>query len=311
MNSSMAYETGNCSTRNDYQQYLYPAVYSLALALGLPGNLGALYVFIFKLRPRASSTVYVINLALADTSILCTLPFKIHYHLRSNDWAFGDVACRITGTLFFANIYISIAFMSCICVDRYVAVAHPHTYLRLRKSHYAVLVSALLWVTAGAAVLAFILVGPLDSGPNGGPSGRRSCFENFSKHEWDRRVAPCSLFSLIFGSLLPSAVILVCYPLVARRITLIRTNTARGALRVIYTILAITLFCFLPYHVVQFLHLLRRLEIIQHCPYANAIYDAQRVTIALVSLNSVLDPILYYFTTSHSLYNTESKVSYW
>ncbi|KAJ8016926.1 hypothetical protein DPEC_G00012430 [Dallia pectoralis] len=289
----------NCSTPEDYQRYLYPTVYSLALAFGLPGNLGALYVFIFKLRPHTSSTKYVINLALADTAILCTLPFKIHYHLRSNDWVFGDVTCRITGTLFFANIYISIAFMTCICVDRYVAVVHPHAYLRVRNSYCAIVVSALVWATAGAAALHFILAGPLDSRPDGGPNGRRSCFENFSQDEWNKRVGPSSILGLVFGSLVPSVVILVCYPLVARRITRIRNNTARGALRVIYTILAITLFCFMPYHVVQFLHLLRRLSFIRHCPSANGIHYAQRVATALVSLNCALDPVLYYFSTTH------------
>ncbi|XP_041713689.1 lysophosphatidic acid receptor 6-like [Coregonus clupeaformis] len=299
MNTSVGDLPGNCSTTGDYQFYLFPAVYSLVMAVGLPGNVGALYVFIFKITPRTSSNVYVINLALADTAILCTLPFKIHYHLNRNDWVFGDMACRITGTLFFANIYISITFMTCICVDRYVAVTHPHIYLRLRNSCYTVVVSVAVWVVAGLAVLSFILLGPLDSKPEGGPRQRRRCFENFSQHEWDRRVAPYSLFSLIFGSLLPSVVILVCYPLVARRIALIRTNMARGALRVIYTILAITLLCFLPYHVVHFLHLLRRRGAIHHCPYANAIYNARRVTLALVSLNSCLDPLLYYFTTSH------------
>ncbi|XP_029521445.1 lysophosphatidic acid receptor 6 [Oncorhynchus nerka] len=292
MNTSVGDGTDNCSTPRDYQFYFFPAVYSLVMALGLPGNVGALYVFIFKITPRTSSNVFVINLALADTTFLCTLPFKIHYHRNSNDWVFGEVACSITGTLFFANVYISIAFMTCICVDRYVAVAYPHTYLRLRNSRCTVLVSAAVWVVAGAAVLAFILVGPLDS-------QHRSCFENFSQKEWDRRLVPYSIFSLVVGSLLPSVVILVCYPLVARRIALIRTNTARGALRVIYTILVITLLCFLPYHGVHFLHLLRRLGVIQHCPYANAIYNARRVTMALVSLNSCLDPLLYYFTTSH------------
>ncbi|XP_029580223.1 lysophosphatidic acid receptor 6-like [Salmo trutta] len=298
MNTSVGDLPGNCSTPADYQFYLFPAVYSLVMALGLPGNVGALYMFIFKITPRTSSNVYVINLALADTAILCTLPFKIHYFLNKNDWVFGDMACRITGTLFFANIYISIAFMTCICVDRYTAVTRPHIYLRLRNSCYTVVVSVAVWVVAGVAVLSFIRVGPLDSKPGGGLPHRRSCFENFSKHEWDRRVAPYSLFSLVFGSLLPSVVILVCYPLVARRIAIIRTNTARGALRVIYIILAITLLCFLPYHVVHFLHLLRRQGAIHYCPHANAIYNARQVTLALVSLNSCLDPLLYYFTTS-------------
>ncbi|XP_061908661.1 P2Y purinoceptor 1 [Entelurus aequoreus] len=279
----------------EYQVYLFPVVYTVALLFGLPGNLAALYVFAIRMSPRTAFSVYISSLALADVVILCTLPFRIHYHLRGNDWVFGDVACRVTGVLFYANIYLSICFMTCICVDRYVATVHPH--VRLRSARCSLLASAALWGVAAVAVLVFILMGPLQTVANA--SGGHSCFENFAAQEWSSRLAAFSLLSLIFCSLLPSAIILVCYPLAARRISRIRTRTARRALRVIYTILAITILCFLPSHVVYLLHLLRRMEVIQRCASANAIYAARRVTTALVILNTCLDPLLYYVTTSH------------
>ncbi|XP_056129813.1 lysophosphatidic acid receptor 6 [Lampris incognitus] len=290
----------NCSAPEaKYQYQLFPAVYSIALILGLPGNLAALYFFISKITSRVSSfSVFIINLALADTVILCTLPFRIHYHINKNNWVFGDIACRVTGVLFYANIYMSICFMTCICVDRYIATVHPHTYVRHRNSCCSVAVSAALWGVTGVSVLAFILMGPLETKPVNG-SLRRSCFENMAQDEWDRRLAPYSLLGLVFGCLLPSVIILVCYPLALRRISAIGTKTASRAVRVIYTIMAITVLCFLPYHVVHFLHLLRRLGVIQDCTRANAIYDARRVTMALIILNTCLDPMLYCVTTSH------------
>ncbi|XP_040008220.1 lysophosphatidic acid receptor 6 [Xiphias gladius] len=281
----------------EYQYYFFPAVYSLALAAGLPGNLVALFVFTFKITPRTAFSVYISNLALADVIILCTLPFRIHYHLNRNNWVFGDVACRITGILFFTNIYMSICFMTCICVDRYMATVQPHTYLRLRGPWWSLVVSGVLWCVAGVAMLVFILMGPLET--NADKSGSHSCFENFAKHEWDTRLVAFSLLSLVFCSLLPSVIILVCYPLAARRISMIRTKTAQRAVRVIYTILAITLLCFLPNHVVYLLHVLRRMDVIKSCSTANRIYNARRVTMALVTLNTCLDPVLYYVTTSH------------
>ncbi|XP_031701405.1 lysophosphatidic acid receptor 6 [Anarrhichthys ocellatus] len=289
---------GDCSTPSaEYQYYFFPTVYILALVLGLPGNLAALFVFTFRTTPRTAFSVYISNLALADIVILCTLPFKIHYHLNRNNWVFGDVVCRVTGIMFFANIYMSICFMTCICVDRYMATIHPHSYLRLRSPWCSLVVSVVLWCVIVVAMLVFVLLGPLETNADG--SGSRSCFENFAKREWNTRLAVYSLLCLIFGSLLPSVIILVCYPLAARRISMIRTKTAQKAVRVIYTILAITLLCFLPNHVVYLLHLLRRMEVIQSCYLANAIYNARRFTMALVILNTCLDPVLYYVTTSH------------
>lgn len=289
---------GNCSVPPaEYQYYLFPAVYIPALIVGLPGNLAALFVFTFRVAPRTAFSVYISNLALADVVILCTLPFRIHYHLNGNNWVLGDVACRVTGTLFYASTYMSICFMTCICVDRYMATVNPHTYLRLRSARCSLIASAALWFVAGVAILVFIVMGPLES--NEGDSAGHSCFENFARNEWHTRLRSYSVFLLIFGSLVPSLTILVCYPLAARRIAAIRTKTAQKAVRVIYTILAITLLCFLPNHVVYLLHLLRRLDIIRSCSVANAIYDARRVTMALVVLNTCLDPVLYYITTSH------------
>lgn len=287
--------TDNCSIpAADYQYYLFPAVYILALVVGLPGNLAAFFVFTFRITPRTAFSVYISNLALADIILLCVLPFRIHYHLNRNNWVFGDITCRVTGVLFFANIYMSICFMTCICVDRYMATVHPHTYLRQRSSWCSLFVSGALWCVIGVAMLVFIFMGPLQT-----KHGSNNCFENFAKIEWDSRLMVYSLLSLIFLSLLPSLIILVCYPLVARRISKIKSKTARRAERVIYTILAITVLCFLPSHVVYLLHLLRRMDIIQSCSSANAIYHARRVTMALVILNTCLDPVLYYVTTSH------------
>lgn len=300
----------NCSDPSpEYQYYFFPVVYILTLVIGLPGNLAALYVFTFKITPRTAFSTYISNLALADIVILCTLPFKIHYHLNRNNWVFGDITCRITGILFFTNIYLSICFMTCICVDRYMATVHPHTYLRMRSPRGSLLVSLVLWCIAGAAVLAFILMGPLES--NTDVSGVHSCFENFAKKEWDKRLLPYSVLGLIFCSLLPSMIILVCYPLAARRISMIKTKTAQKAVKVIYTILAITLLCFLPNHVVYLLHVLWRIGHIKSCSAGHAIYNARRGTMALVTLNTCLDPVLYYITTSYFKWKNLKKTWLW
>ncbi|XP_041654846.1 lysophosphatidic acid receptor 6 isoform X2 [Cheilinus undulatus] len=291
-------ETDNCSTPSaEYQYYFFPAVYIFALVVGLPGNLSAFFVFTIRTASRTHFSVFISNLALADIIILCTLPFRIHYHLNGNNWIFGDIACRVTGVLNFANIYMSICFMTCICVDRYMATVHPHTYLRMKSPWCSLVASVVLWCIASVAMLVFVLMGPLET--NEDASGRHRCFENFAKHEWNTRLRAYSLLCLILGSLLPSIIILVCYPLAARRIAMIKTKTAQKAVRVIYTILAITLLCFLPNHVVYLLHLLRHMDVIMSCSAENTIYQARRVTMALVILNTCMDPVLYYITTKH------------
>lgn len=284
------YPSSNTSVLNSqgltFQYYLFTPVYIPVLIFGLLGNLGALYYFIFKIKQRSPSNVYIVNLAVADTLFLCTLPFRIHYHVNESNWVFGDAMCLITGTLYFANIYISITFMTCICVDRYIATLHPHTYLQLRNKGLAKMVSAGVWLISGAAMLAFMLNCPARTNEG-------KCFEGLSSEDWSN-LAPFSAFCLFFGYLLPYVVILVCYPIVARRISRIHNNTARGARRIIYAILVITVVCFLPYHIVHLVYLLSRMGLI-----AVDVWIPRRVTMALVSLNSLLDPVVYYFATGH------------
>lgn len=269
-----------------FQYYLFTPVYSLVLIFGLLGNLGALYYFLCKIKQKSPSNVYIINLAVADTLFLCTLPFRIHYHFNDSKWVLKDAMCRITGTIHFANIYISFTFMTCICVDRYIATVHPHTYLQLRNKGLSTKVSAAVWLISGAFMLAVMLECP-------GVTEDMRCFENFTSEQWNT-LTPYSTVSLIFGSLLPSVVILVCYPIVAHRIARINSCTARGARRIIYAILAITVLCFLPYHIVHLVYLLSRTGFL-----TEKFWIARRVTTALISLNSLLDPLLYYFATGH------------
>ncbi|XP_041129590.1 lysophosphatidic acid receptor 6-like [Polyodon spathula] len=276
-----------------FQYYLFPVVYSVVFVLGMIGNLGALYFFICKVTNHSSSDVYITNLAVVDTIFLCTLPFRIHYHLNHNNWIFGDLACRITGTLYFTNIYISITFLTCICIDHYIAVVYPHTYLRIRYTRLTLVVSLCVWFIAVSIMLPLLLGGPLDSTSEGNTT---RCFENFSFEDWTHRMAASyNICALLFGSAIPLSITMICYPLLLKRISKITTPSSRRALSIIYPILTISVTCFLPYSITHLLYYLSRLRIIVNCSFLHGIYKMRRVTMAVVSCNSCLDPVLYYF----------------
>ncbi|NXR10351.1 LPAR6 protein, partial [Semnornis frantzii] len=279
----------------DFQHLLFPAIYSMVFVLGLLENISALYLLSCRAKHRPHSYLYMTNLALVDTLFVCVLPFKIHYHLNCNNWVFGDMACRVTGTLYYINIYLSIAFFTCICVDRYLAVLHPFTYIQIRASHYLLVVTG-LWLVALSVTVPLILEGPLH---NSGVRNTTACFENFSVSSWSGRMAPYNILALLFGFLVPFAIILISYPLIARKISQIKhSSRKRKALRTIYTILGICTLCFLPYHLTHLLHFLMRVQLIQNQAFTSLIYKMRRVTLALVSFNCCLNPLLYYFNSS-------------
>ncbi|NXU49348.1 LPAR6 protein, partial [Turnix velox] len=290
----------------DFQYSLFTVIYSTVLVLGLLENSLALSLLCCRASSHTShSRLFLLNLAVVDTLFVCILPFKIHYHQNGNNWIFGDVACRVTGTLFYINIYLSIAFFTCICLDRYVAVLHPFSYIQLRATHYLMVATA-LWVVALSVMVPLVLGGPLT---NSGARNTTACFENFTTSSWTSRMAPYNILALVFGFVIPFSIILISYPLIARKISQTKPSLRRRkAMRTICIILFISTLCFLPYHLTHLLHFLMRIQLIQDESFANLIYRVRRVTLALVSLNCCLNPLLYYFTSSSKPWSCNFKL---
>ncbi|XP_063291928.1 lysophosphatidic acid receptor 6-like [Pelobates fuscus] len=292
-NSSSMNSSIECHLEADFQYGFFTTIYSLVVILGLPVNAYALYFLCRRSQRAKRSNVYFVSLSVVDTIFICLLPVRIYYHNSGNNWVFGDVACRITGTLFYLNIYLSIVFFTCISLDRYMAVVLPLTYLRLKYSCYPRILTFVIWLLGCSIVLPLIFGGPLDNMPEN--SSRISCFEDFSLSSWQSRLVPYNVCALIFGFLVPFSVIAVVFPVMARKICQIKTSVHRKvALQIIGYILAVSLICFLPYNITHLFHFLMRLGFIQECAIARHIYKLRRITLALVSLNSCLNPVLYF-----------------
>ncbi|NXP44755.1 LPAR6 protein, partial [Heliornis fulica] len=307
LNETVANTSSELILEADFQYSLFTVIYSIVFVLGLTENLLALYLLSCRVKHSSHSHVYMINLALADTLFVCMLPFKIHYHMNQNNWIFGDTACRLTGSLYYLNIYLSIAFFTCICVDRYVAVLHPFRYIQIKLLHYLAVVTV-LWVVALSVLVPLVLGGPLH---NQGVRNTTVCFENFAASSWTSRMAPYNVLALVCGFVIPFSIILLTYPLIARRISQTRRSPRkRKALSTIYIILLISTLCFLPYHLTHLLHFLMRIQVIHNSSFTSWIYKMRRITLALVSLNCCLNPFLYYFTSSTKQWYFNFKVRF-
>ncbi|XP_030043290.1 lysophosphatidic acid receptor 6 isoform X2 [Microcaecilia unicolor] len=288
----------DCKENADFQYIMFPIVYSIVFILGLAGNLLALWYFISTKSATASSNVFKVNLATIDLLFVLTLPWKIVYHALGNNWIFGEAMCKITSSLFFANLYGSTLFLTCICIDRYIAVVHPIRSLHLKKPVYRISISIILWITLAAAIMFLTFRGPLT---NAFKNGNVACMENFSSKSWKGRISGITIFSAVLGFFIPLVVIIICYPLIARKLLVTagpshRSNMIKKkALRTILVVLVVILICFVPYHVIQVIHTLRRINVFSSCTLVRFTYAARHVTMALCSLNSCLDPLIYYF----------------
>ncbi|XP_033490202.1 succinate receptor 1-like [Epinephelus lanceolatus] len=128
------------------QLYVMPSFFLAVLILGLPLNLLSLWVFFHRLRRWTRSTVFLFNLTLADTSWLLALPYLINYHLDDLYWKLGLPLCMGVRMFYHNYFYLSIFFVTCISVDRYLAIVHPLRSLVLLGRRQTCLLCVVVWV---------------------------------------------------------------------------------------------------------------------------------------------------------------------
>uniref|UniRef100_UPI003F77841D G-protein coupled receptor 4,Soluble cytochrome b562 n=1 Tax=Homo sapiens TaxID=9606 RepID=UPI003F77841D len=181
-----------------------PSLYIFVIGVGLPTNCLALWAAYRQVQQRNELGVYLMNLSIADLLYICTLPLWVDYFLHHDNWIHGPGSCKLFGFIFYTNIYISIAFLCCISVDRYLAVAHPLRFARLRRVKTAVAVSSVVWATELGANSAPLFHDELFRDRY----NHTFCFEKFPMEGW---VAWMNLYRVFVGFLFPWALMLLSY----------------------------------------------------------------------------------------------------
>uniref|UniRef100_A0A8C6SUE4 Si:ch211-231m23.4 n=1 Tax=Neogobius melanostomus TaxID=47308 RepID=A0A8C6SUE4_9GOBI len=249
------------------------SVYIISFLLGLPANLLALYAFSVKIRSRPRPTdILLLNLTVSDLLFLLVLPLKMHEAASGMTWTLPDAMCSVTAFLFFCTIYTSCLLLMAVSVVRYVAVAFPVTYRTLCKPVYAIVCSAVMWgISAAHCSITFIT----QHHPSLSRNNSTQCYEGFS----DKQLQILLPVRLEFFSILCLIPLLVCVFCYLRCIHLLY-RMALGTL-------AVFLVCMLPYNLSHLLGYVQGQSMVWR-PY----------TLLLSTLNTCLDPIIFYFSSS-------------
>ncbi|XP_062258864.1 G-protein coupled receptor 183 [Platichthys flesus] len=276
---------------------LFPIFYSVVFLISVCGNSLVLYVICQRKHKFNSTSIYLVNLALSDTLFTLALPGRITYYIRHFDWPFGDFLCRLTTLLFFANTYAGIGFMTCISLDRYLAMVHPHQLQCLRSARVVRRVCCLVWALVSLQTAPLMFRSMLRE-----HQGRRTCMEYFT-FEGSSSTPYLLLLACAVSFCCPLAVILGCYAKInlklraaARQSTVTgRSRRNHSANTIILVILLTFITCFSPYHlnVMQFMS--RTINHQPSCEELRAFKMSLQMTVSLMNLNCCLDPVIYFF----------------
>ncbi|KAG9265994.1 proteinase-activated receptor 2-like [Astyanax mexicanus] len=270
-----------------------PAIYIIIFILGLPTNAMAIWVFLFRMKKKKNpASILLANLALADLLFIIMLPLKIHYHFNNNNWIFGELLCKVLVGFFYGNMYCSTIFIAFISVQRYWAVTRPHSHKLTNQ--VAVCVCVCVWIVVWLLTIPLYLY---DQTIQIIKLNITTCHDIIWIHEI-HLLASYLLTMGIVGYVVPCVVCVVTYLLTCRAL---RRSVAHScsskkkkkAIILMVIVLVMFLVCFTPSNVTQ---------IVQYSSvlagfYYNSYY-VYVVAQCLSSLNSCLDPFMYYFISS-------------
>ncbi|KAL3981133.1 toll-like receptor 2 [Sarotherodon galilaeus] len=267
-----------------------PAIYIIFFLLGLLGNSLVFWVITCGARLRTMTDVCLLNLAIADLLLVCSLPFLAHQ--AKDEWVFGDAMCKIVLGIYHIVFYCGIFFISLMSIDRYLAIVHAVCAMKARTRSFGMIAATVTW---GAGFLAsFPDLIFLREQRN--VSGQHTCYPGFPKedstpHFWKL----VSIFKMnIIGLLIPIIILVFCYSQII--CTLQNSQSSKKlAIRLVVIVVAIFFCCWIPYNVTSFFHALELHGWNFGCGGSQAIRLALQITEAIAYSHSCLNPILYVF----------------
>ncbi|XP_062841136.1 proteinase-activated receptor 2-like [Trichomycterus rosablanca] len=268
---------------------VFPVIYIIIFIIGLPNNAIAIWVFLFRTKKRHPASILMASLALADLFFVIWLPLKIAYHFNGNNWIFGETLCKVLVGSFYSNMYCSTLFIVCISVHRYWAVVHPLS--NKLNNRVAGCVSVLIWVMVWLLSIPLYLYDQTVKISN---LNITTCHDvaRFSQSH-----LPVAYFLTmgIVGFVVPCIVCVVAYVLMFYHLGNSTIDSSSGkkkkkAIRLMIVVLVLFLVCFTPSNILLMVHYSQLAA-----GFQNDVYGAYIVALCLSSLNSCIDPFVYYF----------------
>ncbi|XP_035262713.1 P2Y purinoceptor 1-like [Anguilla anguilla] len=118
----------------------YYLVKVINMAVGFPANIMVMWQVATKKSDSSTSDIFIFNLAIVDAYFCLMTPIELLNRLLLNDkltWYFQRFAYGIKDT--------TPLFLTCICLDRYIAVVHPIVFTGIRDNKIRVALSMLVW----------------------------------------------------------------------------------------------------------------------------------------------------------------------
>lgn len=270
-------------------------LYSVVLVVGLPANLLTVYLTWLQVLRKNELGVYLWSLSLCDLTYLFTLPLWAYYVSQSHQWPWTSVTCKLTGYIFFNNMYISIFLLCCISCDRYVAVVYSVESRGLRRQRLAVFVTLAIVLTVAVGHV------PVFTMKEGNTvEGSKRCFE---PNRSSSVVMGFNYARFAVGFLIPLLLLVVTNRGIlvnVQRSTGLRLEQKERVRRLAAAVVVLFLVCFAPYHLLLLVRaIMFHFGQLEDCLFEKTMYTPYTISLGLSTINSAVNPILYVLSSDN------------
>ncbi|KAL0170446.1 hypothetical protein M9458_035042, partial [Cirrhinus mrigala] len=258
--------TNSCEPPYDEENPLPLVVlYSTVIILGLPANLITVFLTFLEVYRKNVLGIYLFGLSVCDLMYLGTLPLWAIYINRGHRWEWGSLTCKITGYVFFNNMYISIFLMCCVSADRFVAVVYA-------MEHAVIITVTIVVVVAVGHVPVFTMTE--------GDSEKKKEKRCFEPSDPSVIVAGFNYARFFIGFFIP--------------LPRAKVKIRNLALAVILSFLV----CFTPYHVILLLRAINFHFSDGKCDFERSVYTPYTISLGLSTINSAINPVFYVLSSN-------------
>ncbi|KAG9352916.1 hypothetical protein JZ751_017492 [Albula glossodonta] len=242
---------------------------------------------------------FVVNLALADLIFVLTLPLWAISASQEHRWIFSDGLCKISSYIISVNRFSNIFFLTCMSVDRYLAVVRMLDSRFLRNTRCIQLSCGGVWILSfalGAPSLVFRRVVNL-----------KECGKYCLEETESPIFQGLSLASFFLAFVLPVLVILLCYGSIMAQLRQKagmanpRTEARRRhSLKIVFTIITVFVVSWTPFNVFKTILIGSKLQGINMSSRVESLLSQGLIlSSCLAFFNSCANPAIYLFLDHH------------
>ncbi|XP_069003432.1 P2Y purinoceptor 12 [Embiotoca jacksoni] len=300
---SYSHTNSSCSRDNVLKTVVFPVLYIFLFLFGMSLNGVAVWVF-FRIPSRSHFIIYLKNIVVADVIMTFTFPFKVLADSNMASTGLRIFVCRLSSVLFYLTMYISILFFGLISIDRCRKTLTPFRGTNSARLARRKLLSGAIWTSLLILCLPNVI---LTRKTPTSPYFKCSDLKTEAGLFWHEVVN--HVCQVIFWVNLVT--VIVCYTLITKELyrsysrtnshspegTISQAHQAKRKMNAnVFLVLAVFFVCFVPFHFARVPYTMSQTRgVLFDCKLKLFFFQLKESTLFLTSLNSLLDPLIYFF----------------